>query len=344
MHRLRTFGGLSLTGEHGPLARAGAQRKSLALLAVVAAAGDHGVSRDRLLASLWPESDAERARGALRQMLHGLRRQLDGASPLAGASELRLDPAVVTSDVAEFAAALQRGDPAGAVALYGGPFLDGFFLSDTPEFERWAEGERARLAARYAAALEQLAHAADAGPDRLGAVAWWRRLVGVEPLNGRIARRLAGALDAAGDRAGAIECLRVHAELLEQELGALPDPSVLDLATRLRAGPTVAPRGGDVRSAGVRPPDAPPDAPSPRATPAPIDPVARQDDGPRRASHVAPLAVLAGVVAIVVLGLIGATRWRPGGAAVDRQVIAVLPFRASGADPTLGYLREGMVD
>src|SRR3989449_3685365 len=37
-------------------------------------------------------------------------------------------------------------DLAGAVALYGGPFLDGFYLRGSDEFERWAETERGRLA------------------------------------------------------------------------------------------------------------------------------------------------------------------------------------------------------
>ena len=35
--------------------------------------------------------------------------------------------------VAEFEDALDRGDASGAVALYGGPFLDGWFVGDAPE-------------------------------------------------------------------------------------------------------------------------------------------------------------------------------------------------------------------
>ena len=60
--RLRTFGGLSLTGESGPVTGAATQRRKLALLAVLATGRERGVSRDRLLALFWPERDAEHAR------------------------------------------------------------------------------------------------------------------------------------------------------------------------------------------------------------------------------------------------------------------------------------------
>ena len=65
--RLRTFGALEVERGDGaaPLAGAAAQRKTLALLAVLAAAGDRGVSREKLLLYFWPESDGDRARHAL---------------------------------------------------------------------------------------------------------------------------------------------------------------------------------------------------------------------------------------------------------------------------------------
>ena len=89
--RLRTFGGLSLTGESGPVTGAATQRRKLALLAVLATAGERGVSRDRLLALFWPESDAERARHSLTQSLFALRRELDAAG-FAGLGGVLLRP------------------------------------------------------------------------------------------------------------------------------------------------------------------------------------------------------------------------------------------------------------
>jgi serine/threonine-protein kinase len=46
----------------------------------------------------------------------------------------------------------------------------------------------------------------------------------------------------------------------------------------------------------------------------------------------------------LVLGVAAARRWWPRAVALDERVVAVLPFRVSGADPALEYLREGMID
>ena len=59
----------------GRLIAVGAGVVALALLALLGSAGDHGVSRDRVLAYLWPDSDEERARTALRQLVLATRRQ-----------------------------------------------------------------------------------------------------------------------------------------------------------------------------------------------------------------------------------------------------------------------------
>src|SRR5438034_1170483 len=53
--RLRTFGSVYLSRDSENLAGAAAQRRLLAILAVVAASGDQGISRDKLLALLWTE-------------------------------------------------------------------------------------------------------------------------------------------------------------------------------------------------------------------------------------------------------------------------------------------------
>ncbi|MFN2564352.1 MAG: winged helix-turn-helix domain-containing protein, partial [Gemmatimonadaceae bacterium] len=84
--RLRTFGGISVDGAPQALGGAATQRRPLALLALLAAAGDRGISRERLLALLWPESNTEQARNALRQTLYALRRDLGAPELLLGTS------------------------------------------------------------------------------------------------------------------------------------------------------------------------------------------------------------------------------------------------------------------
>src|SRR2546422_153569 len=165
MLHLKTFGGLSVAVDGSPVTGAAVQRKTLALLALLATT-KQGVSRDKLIAYLWPESDAAHGRNLLKQACYALRRDLHAPDLLLGATELRLNPAVISSDVRLFDEALERGDQAAAVALYGGPFLDGFFLSETEEFERWVESERTRLAKRVFRALEALAREASAARHR----------------------------------------------------------------------------------------------------------------------------------------------------------------------------------
>src|SRR5438309_11488085 len=95
--RLRTFGGLSLTGESGPVTGAAAQRRKLALLAVLATGGERGVSRDRLLALFWPERDTQHARHALTQSLWALRRERGAEELVLGTTALGRNPTLIES-------------------------------------------------------------------------------------------------------------------------------------------------------------------------------------------------------------------------------------------------------
>jgi DNA-binding SARP family transcriptional activator/TolB-like protein len=234
MLHLRTFGGLALQREGTALDPVNAQRKTLALLAVLASAGARGIGRDKLMLLLWQESDEDRARGALKQMLHTLRRQLGSADSILGTAEVRLNPELIASDVARFRTALEAGEPEAAVSLYQGPFLDGVHLAGAPEFDEWLEQQRSELERGYHEALERLASAAEAGGDLERAAAWWRRLQAADPLNGRVALRLMQALEASGDRAAALRHSSIHETLLREELGIAPDPAVIALAERLR--------------------------------------------------------------------------------------------------------------
>src|SRR3989454_6323247 len=161
MLHLKTFGGLSVAVDGSPVTGAAVQRKTLALLALLATT-KQGVSRDKLIASLWPESDAAHGRNLLKQACYALRRDLHAPDLLLGATELRLNPAVISSDVRLFDEALERGDHAAAVALYGGPVPYGFFLGGAEGVERWVESERTRLAKRVVRALQALAREASA--------------------------------------------------------------------------------------------------------------------------------------------------------------------------------------
>src|SRR6266581_3658818 len=232
MVELRTFGGLSIEANGAPPMGAAAQRKTLALLALLAL-HPRGLSRDKAIAYLWPETDAEHGRSLLRQACYALRRDLNEDKLFLGSTELRLNTAVLTSDVQAFEDALQRGELACAVDRYRGPFLDGFYLSEAGEFERWLDAERAHLAKQFGDALVTLGKETAASGDHRAAADWWRRVTALDPLSSQAALGLMTALVAAGESAEAIKHARAHEAFLQQEMGTAPDAAVLALVKQL---------------------------------------------------------------------------------------------------------------
>lgn len=237
MFYLKLFGSPSLDGEVGTgLTGRAVQRHRLALLALLARAPALRFRRDKLIAYLWPDSDAERGRNILNVSTYVLRKVLGEGALLSAGDDLRLNADVIQADVAEFEAALQRSDHARAVALYCGPFLDGFFLREAPEFEHWAERERERLAGGYGKALEALAEVAEAAQDAATAAEWWKARAAHDPYDSRVALRFMQSLVASGSRAGALRHAAIHQRLLQEEFGMGPAPEITVLAERLRSG------------------------------------------------------------------------------------------------------------
>ena len=315
---LKTFGGLSVEVDGAPGSGAAQQRKTLALLALLTAAGRRGLSRDKVSAYLWPESDVEHARNLLKQACYTLRRDLHAPELFLGAVELRLNPDVITSDIGTLEDALARGDPAGAVAVYAGPFLDGFYLAGAAEFERWVEETRAALKTRVCEALESLATQTASAGDVHEAVKWWRRLAALDPLGARPALGLLRALIAAGERTAALEFGRVHENLVRQELGVAPDPAVSELLKQLRS------RAKRDAPAGVAIEKVPAEAAS-------APPIGRRI-GTRLAMDAAVLALVGTLVV--------AYERKP--ASFDPDLLAVAPFDVF--DPKLELWHEGLVD
>ena len=247
MWRLRTFGGLAIEPDD-TCAAVVARRRPLALLALLAAAGDRGWAREKIAALLWPESDEEHGRNSLSQALAALRRDMAAPDLVIGGPELRLNPLAITSDVAEFECAIASGTLERALALYQGPFLDGFFLRDAGDFERWVAGHRRRLHDMIVRAAERIARGAEARFDYELALSSWRQLVALEPTNAPATAGLMRVLVTMGDRAAAVRQYRQHAEAVWEEFGVAPDTTVSAFAASLHADP-VAPSAPTTRLA-----------------------------------------------------------------------------------------------
>ena len=233
--RLNTLGGVRVLADGRAVTGAAAQPRRLAVLALLARAGRAGITREKVLALLWPDEAEDRARRSLNQAVYSLRRDLGGEDSLIGTKDLRINLDLIEVDAVEFQDALAAGDLERAVGLYGGPFLDGFFVPRAQEFERWVETERAALAREYAGALERIAVRASQRGDTAAAVTHWRKLAAGDPLNARVAMAVMKALVAAGDVSGAIQHARLHEVLLDQELGLPPDRDIAAFAQQLRA-------------------------------------------------------------------------------------------------------------
>jgi serine/threonine-protein kinase len=149
MLQLKLFGAPGLERDGVQLTGRASQRHRLALLALLAQAPGDRLSRDKLIAFLWPESDPERSRNLLKVATYVLRSTLGDDALVSTGDDLRLNTDLVRVDSVELEAALARSDFERAVTLYTGPFLDGFFLSEAPEFDHWVDRERDRLAGGY---------------------------------------------------------------------------------------------------------------------------------------------------------------------------------------------------
>ena len=338
MLRLRTFGGLWIRADVCPAAGAASQRRPLALLALLAAAGDSGLSRDKLLLYLWPESDQERGQNTLRQTLHSLRRDLQAPELFIGSTALRLNPLVITSDACDFADALAAGDIPRAADLYKGPFLDGFHITGAPDFERWVDEHRRQFTRDASAALERLAARALEEGDVRAAGAHLRRVAAMEPLDPAVAGELIRALVAAGDVAGALQHAKVHEAMVFEELGSELDPDVAALVARVRDGEFGSParrsgpqRGFGSSSSGTT---VPPEAVAPEVAPS-LETPTPPPSSPRRKRAAVLLVLLIGVLAVVLFGDLGSEP-------LVANRVAIAPYQV--LDSSLGVWQEGMAD
>lgn len=213
------------------------QPKRFALLVYLAVAGDsYGVhSRDLLQAMFWPELDQARARNALAQALHFLRQLLPAGALVAhGRTTLRVDQNLVYCDAADLKRAAAEGRARDVIDRYTGDLLPGFFLEDTPEFERWLEDERMQLARVASSAATEHAELSAKDGNLPEAIRWARRALEIAPDDEPAFRRLLSLLDRAGDRAGAAALETSFRQRLASEYGLEPSAETEALTHSIR--------------------------------------------------------------------------------------------------------------
>jgi TolB-like protein/DNA-binding SARP family transcriptional activator/Tfp pilus assembly protein PilF len=234
LFRLKLFGSASIEGPDGPVTGRAVQRRRLALLALLALARQRGLTRDRLIGYLWPDSDSERARHLLSDSVYRINQAVGGEAISAFGEELRLNPQRLPTTPGSSPMPWTRAT--GNEPWPSTPPPSSMASSSrTPRSSRsgWTvSGSGSHASAR--ARLEQLAVSAEqAGADDR-AIHWWRVLAADDPHSSRIALRLMRALDRTGDRAAALQHARVHSVLLQEDLGLVPDAEILAFVDELR--------------------------------------------------------------------------------------------------------------
>lgn len=367
MIRIRTLGTAELQDDEGSEIRSvltGSKR--LALFTYLVLARPRGFHRrDKLLAVFWPELDSERARPALSQAVHLLRRSFGHDVIDSRGDELGISAGAVWCDALAFESALEAGDAAGALELYGGELLPGLFVTEAPEFERWLDGERSRLAGLAATAVRELIERAAAAGDFAAAEAWSRRALDLSSYDEPALVGLMRTLHRAGDRAAAIRAYEDFARRMREDLDLEPSPETQVVLEEVRSAPPPRPAlvpaadGAALRFAGGRSAGgaagpavvdagaggaAAPDAVG-ADTGAPGPPPAARDGG--QAARVRRRLVgLAAVVALVVAAVALTLLRRPAADAQEDTPpltrVAVLYFTDSTPQRDLGYLSEGL--
>ncbi|MEZ4656943.1 MAG: BTAD domain-containing putative transcriptional regulator [Caldilineaceae bacterium] len=240
--------------------------KGRALLIYLAVEQDRAHQRSTLAGLLWPDEREDRARKNLSQTLLEVRKAIgdvDAATPflLTTAQTLAFNPQSQHQlDVADFGDALQSGDCARAAALYSGPFLDDFTITDSDLFEDWMLTTRERLHQQMLTALSKLTTQQEAQGQLEAALESVRRLLELAPWQEEAHCQLMRLLARSGQRSAALAQYDTLTQMLMDELGVAPAPETDALYDQILAGEIEPQQSG-----------AGPHAPSPSAI-APAEP------------------------------------------------------------------------
>ncbi|HEX9987493.1 MAG TPA: tetratricopeptide repeat protein [Chloroflexia bacterium] len=247
---ITTLGGLQVSQGGIPVADL-ALRKAEALFVYLACT--HRPQPREVLADLfWDERSPTQSLGSLRMALSSLRAHLAPYLTITRATVAFNYDSPYWLDVAELERHLEAarahsssGDAQSpeavqeleqAVALYRGPFLQGFYLRDASGFEEWMVMEQERLQRIVTAALQDLVSTYLGRGEYSAGIPHASRLLQMDPLDEEMHRQLMRLLAHSGQRAAALEQYQTCQRILSTELGIAPDPATTELYESIRLG------------------------------------------------------------------------------------------------------------
>lgn len=235
MLRLKLLGETTLTLNETLLTDFGS-RTAEALL-IYLAYEQRPFSRQQLAEFFWHERDPNQSAANLRAVISLLRKRV-GDYLVVTRQTIAFNTALPFEiDVATFATtAAQESFTARqtAVALYRGPFLDGFFLRESRDFEEWTLLQREQWQRQARLLLRQLLTELTTKGDLPLALTYADQLLRLDPLS-EFAHRQKMLLLARTDQLPA--ALRQYGQcrtLLQDELGVSPNAETTQLAERIR--------------------------------------------------------------------------------------------------------------
>lgn len=256
------FGSPRLLRDGSPVHGRAVQKKRVGLLLVLAAAAERQATRDRLVGLLWSETDPTQARRVLTEAVYVIRTEVDEDLIRSQGDVLSLDPARLDCDLWRFREAAQRGDHRTVLEIAHAPVLDGFYLDNAPEFERWSDTLRSETDETLERSVRALAHEYEAAKEWRAAAEVWRRATRLDMLRSEFALNLSRALERAGEAAHALAALRQHEQALRVELEVGPETEVIERIERLRKLRPLTPQ---TAMPAVRPAKSPTSEPEPPA-------------------------------------------------------------------------------
>ena len=224
-------------------------RRSVRALLFYLAALEGPVSRGQLCFLFWPDIPEAHARRNLTRLLTHLRMALpDPALLLTGGDLVSLAPERYLCDVHAFQQLLADPSPGRglleqALQHYRGPFLSGFYLADSAEFESWITQKRSELEIAYLRALDRLIDSCTADHEFEPAIQAARRYLETDDLAEEIHRKLISLYGQQGERAKALHQYEQCLAVLERELGTDPLPETTAVYQAVLHGQSLAAQG-----------------------------------------------------------------------------------------------------
>jgi DNA-binding SARP family transcriptional activator len=222
-----------------------AKGKARALLAYLVVEADRAHRRETLAGLLWPDWAERSARTNLRNALSNLRKAIGDRD--ADPPFLLVDRETIQFnaesdcwvDVWAFGELTSARDATpdqleSAMALYRGPFLEGFSVADSPTFEDWALVVRERLERQALEALQSLTAHHEGRGEHARARQYALRRIELAPWQEQAHRDLMRLLALSGQRGAALAQYEACRRALREELDVEPGEETRHLYERIR--------------------------------------------------------------------------------------------------------------